>query len=154
MNQELLLDARELGNAFSTCKRRKIGCFVSSNLSDESKLMYLGWNAACEPCEVCTRLTSECPAEHAEVGAVLPAMANNAEAFMEELVVFAEVPCLSCLSFIRERSSIRKIYCIDLASYIPYYPPAAMYHQRVEERLKYAHKLGFTVIQLSIEFFK
>lgn len=141
-DEEYLLIAKQVGEV-SLCKRRKIGVVLFYPFSREISTGVNGFKEL--TCDSCTR-TIECPAIHAEVEAIL-----NMQTFARlatKLYIWAEVPCLNCLSFISHQTSVRDIYCLHPSLYYQYYERVKDYHENLTLRRNYAKKLGITLHEL------
>lgn len=128
----------------SKCLRRKIGCVITG--SGFASITGVNHSDVLHSCSECKR-DLECPAIHAEIDAIMSLPNEMYKA--KDLYVYAEVPCLNCLSMIAHLTNITKIYCLHPSYYSSIYPRVSTYQHKIAARKEYAHKLGLAVIELT-----
>lgn len=138
-----MLKAREF-KQLSNCKRRQIGVYIPIN--KDSVTSAIGFNSTPSEETCCKRDLGYCTAIHAEVSAILNLGGHKNSA--SSLYIWAETPCLACLSFIKTKSFIRTIYCLTAESYALEYP--AVMHRPIDlqYRMEHAQSLGLDVVRL------
>lgn len=129
----------------SNCHRRKIGAAINIT---HNKTWYMGSNNSPISCIDCTRLTGICPAIHAEQSALLPAVANQVEPLTGVMFVWSEIPCETCLSFIRRTECVGMIYCLSPLSYRDAYPH--LNWDSIAYRTEFAKRLGLVIVELDM----
>jgi deoxycytidylate deaminase len=140
---EYLLMAKSLSEG-SKCWRRKIATVIPIPCTQgEVRVGINGFSNFV--CNDCTRMI-ECPALHSEVQAIINCRPFNS--LVRDLYVWAEVPCLNCLSFIHHQSEITTIYCLAPSLYEQFYGRVKDYSERIALRRAYAKRLELTVIEI------
>lgn len=145
-----MLQARHYAD-MSNCAKRKIGVYVPlARPDDDAVIAVIAANKhpSEQDCKVCSRQT--CPAIHAEVSAAF-VLARSKETTAHRLYIWAETPCLNCLSIIKKYTDIDMIYCLQTESYGKIYPPVRDRISEIAVRDGYAKQLGLTVIKLDAD---
>jgi len=137
-----MLQARDFA-VHSNCLRRRIGVVFRY-----PGFMFTGANAPTVKCRACNRAKGDCPAIHAEVKTLLLA-GSFATRPNTALYIWAEIPCVACLSFIAEYTehNCNYIHCLTQASYAKEYPNVLAYTESIAVRHAYALKLGITIYE-------
>lgn len=135
----------------SDCDRRQIGVYIPIKVDSikEDLIASIGVNSPMSKQHCCNRETGDCPAIHAEVYAIMHLGSHRSEA--STIYVWAETPCLNCLSFIKRFSSITRIVCLITQSYGKQYPRVLDRTAEIAKRDSYAQTLGLDVVKLDIE---
>lgn len=141
--QRYMLMCRDIAQT-SSCERRSIGAAFVIPGGDA----FLGANSPAMRCVTCTRAAGmECAAVHAEVAALRCAQ-WNVSLPKTRMFVWAEVPCMACLSYIYHatRGRCKQIDCLAVAQYASIYPRVLDNLVNIHERFELANRLGITIV--------
>lgn len=138
-----MLMARDVAQ-YSNCAKRHIGC-----VSFTGDSYIFGYNSVVNKCTTCSRET--CGAIHAEQMLIIHLMERKSFKSVDNLYLWAEVPCIQCLNFLKRYSSIRTVFCLTPQSYAAEYPLIEQRLNEILQRRALARELGITIVEYNRE---